>query len=223
MERVIEPEWLDALPADDPRAQRSRGDLRRINWFMNSAGMVARALREFPAPKRVLDVGAGDGAFALRLATTLQWRNTEFILVDRNGDIAPPVRDSFRAMNCSVEFRRCDALSGLAQIGDVDVAFVNLFLHHFEDPQLKQLLTDIASRCRIFVACEPRRTAFALFASRCVGLLGCNDVTRHDAVASVRAGFKGYELSQFWPAPAPWSLSEGAAGLFSHLFVARRL
>ena len=28
VERVIEPEWLDDLPADDPRARRSRGDLR---------------------------------------------------------------------------------------------------------------------------------------------------------------------------------------------------
>jgi len=223
VERVIEPEWLDALRADDPRAQRSRGDLRRLNCFMNSAGLIGRALRQFPAPKRVLDVGAGDGAFALRVATRRQWRNTELILVDRNGDIAAPVRDSFRAMHCSVEFRRCDALSGLAQIGDVDVAFVNLFLHHFENLQLKQLLTKIASSCRIFVACEPRRTPFTLFASRCVGLFGCNDVTRHDAVVSVRAGFKGNEVSQLWPAPASWSLSERAAGLFSHLFVARRL
>ena len=223
MERVIEPEWLDALPADDPRAQRSRGDLRRLNWFMHSAGIIGRAFREFPAPKRVLDVGAGDGAFALRLATRLQWRNTEYILVDRNGDIAPPVRESFRAMDCSVEFRRCDALAGLAQVRDVDVAFVNLFLHHFDNLQLQQLLTDIASRCQIFVACEPRRTAFALLASRCVALLGCNAVTRHDAVVSVRAGFRGDELSQFWPTPARWSLSERAGGLFSHLFVAERL
>jgi len=223
VERIIEPEWLDVLPADDPRAQRSRGDLRRINWFMDNAGLVARALRNFQKPKRALDIGAGDGAFALRLANKLQWRETEIILVDHNGEISTNVRDGFRAMNCAVEFRRCDALSGLAEVGDVDVAFVNLFLHHLEDADLRRLLADIASLCQIFVACEPRRSRIALLGSRCVALLGCNDVTRHDAIASVRAGFSGDELSRLWPASAGWSLSERSAGLFSHLFVARRL
>lgn len=222
MERVIEPEWLDELPADDPRAVRSRGDLRRLNWLMNHAGIIAQALRPLPKPRRILDVGAGDGTFALRLATKLRCRKTEFILVDRNGEISPSVRDGFRALECPVEFRRCDALSGLAEVGDVDVAFVNLFLHHFDDAKLKQLLGDIASRCRVFIACEPRRSALALFASRCVGLIGCNDVTRHDAVVSVRAGFDGDDLSRLWPDSAAWSVKEHAAGLFSHLFVARR-
>ncbi len=222
MERVIEPEWLDELPANDPRAVRSRGDLRRLNWFMNHAGIIAQALRPFPKPGRVLDVGAGDGVFALRLATRLQCCRSEFILVDRHGGISPAVRKGFRALDCSVEFRRRDALSGLTEVGEVDAAFVNLFLHHFDDARLEQLLGDLAARCRIFVACEPRRSAFALFASHCVGLIGCNGVTRHDAVISVRAGFNGAELSCLWPQPTQWSISEHAAGLFSHLFVARR-
>jgi hypothetical protein len=52
-------------------------------------------------------------------------------------------------------------------------------------------------------------------------LIGCNAVTRHDAAASVRAGFAGRELSALWPARPGWRLREGRAGLFSHLFVAR--
>ena len=98
MERVIEPEWLDVLPAEDPRARRSRGDLRRINWCMNNAGLVARALRPLSSPRRVLDIGAGDGAFALSVAKRLSWHGTEFILVDRMGELAAPIEDGFRAM-----------------------------------------------------------------------------------------------------------------------------
>jgi hypothetical protein len=51
--------------------------------------------------------------------------------------------------------------------------------------------------------------------------LGANDVTRHDAVASVRAGFRGREISGLWPQAAPdWRLSEHAVFPFTHLFQA---
>ena len=56
---------------------------------------------------------------------------------------------------------------------------------------------------------------------RLMWLIGCNDVTRHDAVVSVRAGFTNRELSALWTASG-WKLEERAAPPFSHLFVARR-
>jgi hypothetical protein len=40
-------------------------------------------------------------------------------------------------------------------------------------------------------------------------------------VLSVRAGFSGRELSALWP-KGDWLLEERHAGLFSHLFTARR-
>jgi hypothetical protein len=58
-------------------------------------------------------------------------------------------------------------------------------------------------------------------AARCLPLLACHAVTRHDAVVSVRAGFTGRELSPLWPADDSWILTERAAGCFSHSFVAQ--
>jgi hypothetical protein len=98
----------------------------------------------------------------------------------------------------------------------------NLFLHHFSAAQLVELLGGAARRARVFVALEPRRSGWALAVSRMIWLIGCNDVTRHDAPVSVRAGFAGRELSRLWPADAGWSLVERRAGPFSHLFVAQR-
>ncbi|HMJ90456.1 MAG TPA: hypothetical protein VK530_11595, partial [Candidatus Acidoferrum sp.] len=80
----------------------------------------------------------------------------------------------------------------------------------------------VAARTNLFVACEPRRSALALAASRSVALVGCGPVTRHDAVVSVRAGFRSSELSALWPETGTWRLIERRAGLFSHLFVARK-
>jgi hypothetical protein len=52
--------------------------------------------------------------------------------------------------------------------------------------------------------------------------IGCNSVTRHDALVSVRAGFSGDELSALWPDKKNWQLTERRAGPFSHLFIAQR-
>ena len=88
--------------------------------------------------------------------------------------------------------------------------------------QLTRLLAHVARTAPLFVACEPRRAPLALAGSRMLWAIGCNDVSRHDAVVSVHAGFTGTELSALWPERAGWRLHEQAAGLFSHCFVARR-
>src|SRR6185312_2676586 len=100
-----------------------------------------------------------------------------------------------------------------------DAMAANLFLHHFEAPALAHMLALAASRTRLFVGCEPRRSRFALAGASLLGIVGCNDVTRHDAVVSVRAGFRGGEIGSLWPADG-WRVEEGAWGLFSHRFVA---
>ena len=102
-----------------------------------------------------------------------------------------------------------------------DIVTANLFLHHFSEPQLSQLLARLAPLAPLFVACEPRRGGLPLLASRLLWVIGCNDVSRHDAAISVRAGFVGSELSALWPERDRWELHEGAARLFTHCFVAR--
>ena len=98
----------------------------------------------------------------------------------------------------------------------------NLFLHHFSDAQLAELFRAVGQAARLFVAVEPRRAAWPLECSRLLWAVGCNAITRHDAAASVRAGFAGHELSALWRGDDRWILTEKPAGLFSHVFVARR-
>jgi hypothetical protein len=104
-----------------------------------------------------------------------------------------------------------------------EVVITNLFLHHFEDARLAGLLRLISERAKLFIAIEPRRACWPLFCSRLLWTIGCNDVTCHDAVASVRAGFADKGLSALWPDRKNWRLTERRAGLFSHLFIARRI
>src|SRR5436190_17319003 len=71
--RVLEPETLDHLAPDDPVAQRSRRDLRRVNAFMGArrilARAMARAVTDAPGrPLRILELGCGDGRLMLAVA-----------------------------------------------------------------------------------------------------------------------------------------------------------
>jgi hypothetical protein len=228
-ERRMEAEWLDVMPASDPRAIHSRRDLRRLNAWMLHTGIMARALARYCAgarPRTLIDLGGGDGAFMLGVARRLapQWPDVAVILLDRQDVVSEDTRAAFGALNWRLETVRMDVFDFLDSPHAVgaDVMIANLFLHHFQPDDLARLLAQAARSVPLFLACEPRRAALALLGSRMVWALGCNDVTRHDAVASVRAGFAGQELSNLWPVGEGWELSESHAWLFTHRFVARR-
>jgi hypothetical protein len=227
--RRVESEWLDALPANDPRAIRSRRDLRRMNAWMLQTGIMARALIEQCAserPRTLIDLGAGDGTFMLAVARQLapRWQDVAVILLDRQDIVSENTRAGFRALQWQIETVAMDVFDFLERLSpaSVDIITANLFLHHFQQEQLARLLARVARSTRLLVACEPRRARLALLGSKMVWALGCNDVSRHDAVASVRAGFDGRELSDLWPGRSGWQLQEGAAWLFTHRFMARR-
>lgn len=222
--RVLESEWLDELPAGDLRAIRSRADLRRVNTVMGNARMIAAALKRFlpeAGSLHIADLGAGDGALALAVARKLRRPGARLTLVDRAPVVHGITLERFHALGWRAAIAAADVFAFLSRASErFDAVFVNLFLHHFDDARLAPLLALIASRTRLLVACEPRRSALALVGSRLLWALGCNDVTRHDALVSVRAGFANQELTSLWPSSTGWSLVERAAGPFSHLFVA---
>jgi hypothetical protein len=220
--RRLEGEWLDELPADDPRARRSRADLRRINALMGNARMVSDTIPRQMVSDTIVEIGAGDGAFALALAHRMKVAGLRLTLVDRQRIVSPQTMAGFKDVGAAADVAQDDVFDWLERPGpQVDAIVANLFLHHFEDEPLRRMLALVAARTPLFVACETRRSAWALASARMLGAIGCNDVTRHDAVASVRAGFRDGQLSALWPT-GPWKLTERGAGLFSHLFVARR-
>jgi hypothetical protein len=228
MIRFVKKERLDQLPAEDPRALRSRRDLRRINALMGNVGIMAGVLKNTFARHlyiHVVEIGAGDGEFLLRVARRLRerWRSVKATLVDQQAAFKTETRERFSRVKWSGQPVQQDVFQWLQQTTEKPEAIVsNLFLHHFTDGELRELFRGAAARARVLIAVEPRRSRRALFFSRWLWLLGCNSVTRYDAPVSVRAGFAGRELSALWPDPENWELTERPAGWFSHLFIARR-
>lgn len=225
--RVLSPELLDSLPPEDRRARRSRRDLRRVNACMGNARIVAGLIRRAAATeslRRLVELGGGDGAFMWRVAQRLRglMRTADLTLVDRQSLLGPEVGGLFAAAGWRAQAEVADVFEWLENAKPTDVILANLFLHHFQNSELREMLRRVSGLCRVFIACEPRRISNAWAAGMLVGLLGGNAVTRHDATVSVRAGFVGSELSNLWPSDPGWHVQEREAGLFSHAFMASR-
>ena len=228
--RQVLPELLHGLPADDPRALHARKDIKRINGLLRHHRVMAAALAEHwlaaSPPRLLIDLGAGDGSFALRVARPLsrRWQNVRVLLVDRQAAVSDVTRERFRRLGWDAEAVTMDVFAFLETTTSpsAQAMMANLFLHELPQDQLARLFTHAAQRARLLVACEPRRALFPLAASRLLWAIGCGEVARHDAAVSVRAGFRKSELSDLWPQQGRWVVREREVGLFSHRFVARR-
>jgi hypothetical protein len=164
----------------------------------------------------------------LRLARAMRqrWDDIELTLLDRQDIVTAETRDEYQKLGWRVRVERAEVLAWASQAfaQRYDLCITTLFLHHFECSSLRRLFGAIAARTDALIACEPRRNWLARVASRLVGAIGANSVTREDAVTSVAAGFVGTELTAMWPhTNEAWITNEGLALPFSHCFTARRV
>ncbi|MBW8468954.1 MAG: hypothetical protein K0M67_11880 [Thiobacillus sp.] len=185
-------------------------------------------------PLRILEIGAGDGTLMLGVARALApcWTGVELTLLDRQPLIESATVASYGEVGWTVIEKVGDVLDWATDslhpvektpVAGWDLILANLFLHHFDSPQLALILRAIATNSSRFFACEPRRDWLALAGSHMIGAIGANHVTREDSVLSVHAGFNSDELTALWPQhDGPWQVQEYSAGLFSHCFRAER-
>jgi 2-polyprenyl-3-methyl-5-hydroxy-6-metoxy-1,4-benzoquinol methylase len=196
MPRVLTPEILDSLPADHPAARRSRRDLRLTNALMGNHRWLMRELHRLARPSEaILELGAGDGAFAL--TATQAGLNVHALEQSCPAPAGWPADRSWHATD----------LRSFPHYATYPVVIGNLIFHHLPDPELRQLGAVLRRRCRVILASEPARrkasqTMFALLGP----LLGADRVTLHDARVSIEAGFRGRELPGLLGLGADWDV-----------------
>lgn len=210
MLRVVEPELLDELGPDEPRARQSRRDLRKINRVMGSPAWIKNTLARLVAPgEAVLEIGAGEGDLLRALAPRIE--------KCAGLDFWPRPPDAPTTLG----WHQGDVFAFDAW-ASYPVVFGNLIFHQFSAEQLARLGARLRPHVRVFVACEPRRGVWfeRLFGMLCP-LIGANDVTRHDGRISIRAGFLGDELARLMGfAPQEWTCAVQLTPLGAYHFTA---
>ena len=228
MKRIVKPEVLDTLPANNPHAERSRRDIQRLNLLIGHDRIVCKALAWVLAGRRlehITDLGAGNGHFLLSIAQRWHQRSTVAAsLIDLVDGFDRRAVVEFEALGWKVKLEIADAVQWLGKVANhKEVVLANHFLHQLSDAELAALFAAVATSADGFISAEPRRRMFPLFCSHLVWFTGSGWVTCHDAPVSFRAGFRDRELSALWPDQKNWKLTEHRAGLFSHLFIAKRI
>ena len=184
--RIIVPEKLDH--ADPKEAQENLRDLVRVNQLFGGYRTLRKMIAEFVAPAErfsMLDVGAASGdmgaalrrSFPYATVTSLDYRAVHLSLAQS----PKVVGDAFR-----LPFRPAS----------FDFVFSSLFLHHFTDFQVAELLDGFRAVARRGVlAIDLERGPLAYhFMPATRWLFGWHDISMHDGPVSVQAAFKRDEL-----------------------------
>jgi hypothetical protein len=196
-ELLDRPDCSQALAADSYRfmgmINRRFGGTRMVRRFL--AAEVAG--RRVGVPVRVLDIGSGSCDIPLAVS---QWARVScvplhFTCLERAGPAADIARERLaQACDPAVQLLQEDVFSH-RPVEPYDCAVASMCFHHFSDAQILTLL----QRLRGFVhnsllINDLQRSRLASLAARPL-LVGTPAGVRHDALLSIRRGFKVNELS----------------------------
>ncbi len=186
--RVLKPEILDSLPEE--QACGSLADLVRINRRWGGHSTLRHLLADVaPADGRfsLLDVGAASGDMA---GCVRRWYpKARVTLLDY-------LQSHLRAGQG--DRVAADAFHLPFQPASFDFVFCSLFLHHYNDEQVAELLRGFgaAARRAVLVIDLERHPLPYYFMAWSRPVLGWDPVTVHDGTISVEAAFKRRELEE---------------------------
>lgn len=121
-------------------------------WYLERIGRIEsrrageQVLLEVlpPSPRRVLDLGCGDGRLA---ALVLEHRSTveEVVAVDRSQPMLTRARERF-SDDGRVTVTDHDLQDSISAFGVVDLIISGFAIHHLENPRKRSLFAEVASQ-----------------------------------------------------------------------------
>ncbi|MEM7084974.1 MAG: methyltransferase domain-containing protein [Bacteroidota bacterium] len=147
----------------------------------------------------VLDVGCGDGEMLRQCAHWASKRRIKLkvIGIDANSYILKEARKRSGHLE-SFNFKVMDIFSEKGELPKFDIALCTLFIHHFNESQIVQLLKRLSTEAKVGVVINDlHRSRWSFWLFRIFSLIFLKTkIARHDGLVSVASGFKKEELLQ---------------------------
>ncbi|NLC81623.1 MAG: methyltransferase domain-containing protein [Lentisphaerae bacterium] len=203
--RATATEFLDQPDCDPALAAASYRFMERVNGCFGEIRIVRHyvaaetALRPIPSPLRILDIGSGscDIPLAVSRWARANGLSLHFTCLEKAGPAVCIARRHLdRAGDPAVHLIEGDIFTH-QPTEPYDCAVASMCFHHFSNAQILMLL----QRLRGFVISgvltnDLRRSPRAWLAARLLlAVTGASEKVRHDALLSIRRGFKVSELT----------------------------
>ena len=201
--RATATEFLDRPDCDPALAAASYRFMEMVNCYFGGIRTVRRFLaaetagRHAGAPLRILDIGSGSCDIPLAVS---RWARANgiplhFTCLEMAGHAVDIARQQLaRAGDPAVQLLQADALTH-QPAEPYDCAVASMCFHHFSNAQILTLLQKLRGFVINSVLINDlRRSRLASLAARLL-LVSAAAGVRHDALLSIRRGFKIGELS----------------------------
>jgi 2-polyprenyl-3-methyl-5-hydroxy-6-metoxy-1,4-benzoquinol methylase len=159
---------------------------------------LKKLLKGYPReqPITIVDLGCGGGDLLRDVARFGVQNGYSFrvIGVDANEETVKYARELSREYP-EISFMHCNIYSDEFQLIEYDIVLTSLFLHHFNDQELEELLSSVLPKVTIGILVNDlHRHPIAYYLFRLLCLLISNKMVKEDGLTSILKGFKRQEM-----------------------------
>lgn len=197
LKKYSQPELMDDFSIQDERVDLALRELRLINHFLGgntgSKRGVSKMISNLPNDKIYL-LDAGSGSSDVLDDLKKKHKSVQVISLDRNKRVCNFIRknNNFKPMIVCA-----DVFNLPFKNKSIDIIHTSLFLHHFDNESLKNILRKFSDAAKHgIVINDLRRSLLAFVGIKTLTMLfSRSELVRSDAPISVRKGFIKSELN----------------------------
>lgn len=198
------PEWMDDLSHPASEINRALKDIEKVNRWLGGHSVSIRGLEPYlkaggTQPVQILDMGCGNGEFLRHLHRYCSRKGIPVNLTgwDRNPRSLELGSQGKNPEGLHFECRDILSFPTLPQ-GEV-IIVCNLFLHHFTNAQILEIIRTWKDMgCKAVVVNDLHRNPLAYYLFHVFGFIfRLSRMARHDGRISILRGFTQKDLNAF--------------------------
>jgi 2-polyprenyl-3-methyl-5-hydroxy-6-metoxy-1,4-benzoquinol methylase len=223
--RSTQSELLDATEINTEALRLNLYELEIINKYLSGHTVSLKGLKVIlknnPTSNRFYDIGCGGGDTLKAVAKYLNTLQLDLNLIGI--DLKQTCID-YAIENCvdesRIEFICDDVFNVLHQLKEGDIVHCSLFMHHFSNEQIIEMLKIVLSKRAIFLINDLERNRSAYLGIKLLtSIFSKSELVRHDAPLSVLRGFHLHEWSYILKMAGSKNNSLKRVPMFRHLII----
>ena len=201
--RSYEPETMDDLNMEGEELASTLVQIANVNKWLGGIAVVLDGLKKIlkshdkKDPIKIADFGCGGGEILREIALWARKKNYKVELVgyDANAFTIEYAREQSKSFS-ELRFEKLNIFEFKAIENEFDICLCSLFLHHFNEEEIAQIIGKLySSSSKAVLINDLQRSALAYYLFKFVTFtLNASKMVRNDGLLSIRKSFRKNEL-----------------------------